>query len=59
MVKSTNVAEVHHNHYGNYKKLHSTSPSPEPQTSPKALKYQKVHSSGQVPMKSEKRQFGT
>ncbi|WP_170863812.1 hypothetical protein [Reichenbachiella agariperforans] len=50
---------MHHTHYGIYEKLRSTSENPEAQIFPKAMKFQKVHFRGQVPMKLEKRQSGT
>ncbi|WP_090258576.1 hypothetical protein [Roseivirga pacifica] len=58
LANTAKIAEVHQKHNGGYKALRSTSKKPEPQKSPKAMKYQKVHWSGQVPMKLAKRQFG-
>ena len=53
-VDCTKVAEVHHNHYGSYKKLRSTSKSPDPLKYPEAMKCQKVHFRGRVPMQFQK-----
>jgi hypothetical protein len=59
LASTAKIAEVHHKHYGIYEKLRSTSKNPEPQAFPKAMKLQKVHFCGQVPMKLAKKQFGT
>tara|TARA_Y100000310_G_C20697825_1_gene826989 strand:- start:5016 stop:5207 length:192 start_codon:yes stop_codon:yes gene_type:complete len=59
LASTAKIAEVHHNHYGNHEKPRSTSKNPEPHTYLKAMKVQKVHFCGQVPMKLAKRQFGT
>jgi len=53
------IAEVHQKHNGIYEVLRSVSKNPEAQKSPKAIKFQKVHSSGRVRMKLAERQFGT
>ncbi len=59
LAESTNVAEVHQKHNGSYEALRSASQIPELQKSPNAMKFQKVHWHGQVPMKLAKMQFGT
>jgi hypothetical protein len=59
LAEGTNVAEVHQKHNGFQMALRSESQNPEPQASTKAMKFQKVHFCGQVPMKLAKRQFGT
>ncbi|MEQ9204857.1 MAG: hypothetical protein RLO09_19845 [Cyclobacteriaceae bacterium] len=59
VASTAKIAEVHHKHYGIYEKLRSESLNPEAQTSPKAMKFQKVHYSGQDSMKLAKRQFST
>ncbi|MFT6867035.1 MAG: hypothetical protein ACJA08_001873 [Cyclobacteriaceae bacterium] len=59
LLDSTKIARVHQNHNGNYKALCPESLWPELQKYPKAMKIQKVHWSGQVLTKLEKRHFGT
>ena len=59
LASTAKIAEVHHKHNGIHKALRSADKNPEPQTFPKAMKYQKVYFRGQVPMKMAKRQFGT
>ncbi|MAE86533.1 MAG: hypothetical protein CMB80_27610 [Flammeovirgaceae bacterium] len=59
MASTAKIAEVHHKHSGNYEELRSESKNPEAQKYPKAMMLQKVHSSGQVPMKQAKWHFGT
>ncbi|WP_436515412.1 hypothetical protein [Ekhidna sp. To15] len=59
LAESTNVAEVHQKHNGFQMALRSESQNPEPQKLLKAMKYQKVHWSGRIPIKLAKRHFGT
>ena len=59
LAESTNLAEVHQKHNGIHKALRSESKNPEPQKSPDAMKFQKVHSSGQVQLKLANMQLGT
>jgi len=59
LASTAKIAEVQQKHNGFQMALRSTSKNPEPQTFPKALKFQKVHFCGQVPMKLAKWQFGT
>ena len=54
LAESTNLAEVHHNHYGNYKKLRSAIKNTERLKFPEAMKFQKVRFRGRVPMNFQK-----
>ena len=59
LAESTNLAEVHQKHNGFQMALRSESQNLEPPKYPKAVMFQKVHWSGQVPLKLAKRYLGT
>ncbi|WP_421871273.1 hypothetical protein [Marinoscillum sp.] len=59
LASTAKIAEVHQKHNGFHKALRSESKNPEPQKHPKAMNFQKVYWSGQVPIRLAKRQFGT